>query len=72
MCRVTPLPSDQPPAAQARGYGRGRAEMGLADAFLAGAMTGAAAGLDEGILLLSLPNSWLYGESLCKTNGGDE
>ena len=30
------------------------------------------AGLDEGILLLSLPNSWLYGESLCKTNGGDE
>jgi len=24
------------------------------------------AGLDEGILLLSLPNSWLYGESLCK------
>ena len=30
------------------------------------------ASLDEGILLLSLPNSWLYGESLCKTNGGDE
>jgi hypothetical protein len=30
------------------------------------------AGLDEGVLLLSLPNSWLYGESPCKTNGGDE
>ena len=30
------------------------------------------AGLDEGILLLTLPNSWLYGESLCKINGGDE
>ena len=29
-------------------------------------------GEDEGILLLSLPNSWLYGKSLCKTNRGDE
>ena len=31
-----------------------------------------AAGLDEGILLLSLSNSWLYGESLYRTNCGDE
>ena len=30
------------------------------------------AGFDGGLLLFPLPRSCLYGEYLCKTNGGDE
>jgi hypothetical protein len=43
-----------------------------AEAKAAQARQRAAAGLDEGLLLVSLPRSCLYGELLCERNAGDE